>query len=120
MSAKKHYIDTAYRNEKFLSFLHKSGAEYTDWMAAAAFYSAWHFVGAYLVAINERPPDAHLGDRWVTENPVTAEIFPAYKELKDQGFNALYARRLPTMAEIDRDVIPQLNKLKNHILANLP
>ena len=112
-------MEWARLNEELLWYLYNNRTESTEWMVAAAFYSAVHLLSAYLVTKKKAAVGPHSGDRFLVEDPVLDTIALAYGKLKDYQFGILYRLRTHTLQQISADVVPQLEAIKKHIFTNL-
>src|SRR5437660_26588 len=59
MASTAQHVDQAERNERLYRLLQQDQAGWTDWQITALFYSAVHYVDAYLVSIGEPEPRSH-------------------------------------------------------------
>ena len=105
MNVKPHLLK-AERNKKFLlEYLTKILDKCPDWVTIVAFYSALHFVEAYLKKNHGLDFEQHE-ERHTFMSQYVPEIFSAYYRLYDLGFSARYKsiKDAPTCDEADSAV----------------
>ena len=64
MPSKAEHISKAEHNENFATTLNSDGSypDYRDWVVTAYFYSAVHYVEAYLATLGKHSPDHRIRD----------------------------------------------------------
>ena len=88
----KDYIEKAKRNRDFVNEdLYKLVKSYPDWVTVVAFYSALHFVDAYLILKHSLQFEHHT-DRDKAVALLMGEIYAAYHRLYDLSFRSRYLR----------------------------
>lgn len=121
MNVKPHLLK-AERNKKFLfEHLVKILEKCPDWISIVAFYSALHFIEAFLrrnFGLDfERHEERH---RFLSQN-VPKEIFSAYYRLYDLGFNSRYKsiKDTPTFDEAKSAVEYDLADVENFVMSRI-
>ena len=124
MPSKSEHLSKAQHNEVFASTLNQDPnyASYRDWAVTGYFYSAIHYIEAYLAskvpAVHS--PDHRARDAVVGSDSVLLPIYDQYRELKDDSTNARYNMTMPTPITVANYVQPNHATLKSHLLANIP
>ena len=112
----------AKRNKKFLlEHLMKILDNCPDWVSIVAFYSALHFIEAFLKK-NYGLDFGHHEERHVfMSNNVPRKIFSAYYRLYDLGFNSRYKsiKDAPTCDEADSAVRFDLANVENFVMSRI-
>ena len=124
MPSKSEHLAKAEHNEIFASTLNQDSryVNYRDWVVTGYFYSAIHYVEAYLASkmpavhsTDHRARDAEVGS-----DQVLLSIYDEYRELKDDSTNARYNMEMPTPVTMANYVQPNHAAIKNHLLDNMP
>jgi hypothetical protein len=84
------HLSRAIENEQFADSLNSSSSLETDWAITALFYSAVHYVDAYLVVARSKPIDHQERERMIERNGTLSGIFMPYRELKRMSRAARY------------------------------
>lgn len=85
-------VNKAIRNRNFLQKrLGECIESHPDWIVIVAFYSALHFVDAYLLKKHNIRKEHHE-EREQLVSIHLSEIYDAYKRLFDMGFRARYLK----------------------------
>ena len=84
------HLNRAIENEQFADSLNSSSSLETDWAITALFYSAVHYVDAYLVVARSKPIDHQERERMIERNGTLSGIFMPYRELKRMSRAARY------------------------------
>lgn len=83
------HLEQAQHNERFFSGIDTD--TYSDWAVIALFYSALHYVDAYLAKEGIVDPGGHDSrDEFVRRYPTTRAIWPQYRRLKSFSMSARY------------------------------
>ena len=83
------HLDQAAHNEAFFASIEV--ATYSDWAVTALFYSALHYVDAYLARQgHEDPGDHDMRDTLMRNYPVTRAVWNEYRRLKSFSRSARY------------------------------
>jgi hypothetical protein len=124
MPSKAEHLDKAEHNEHFASRLNQDGnyVNYRDWVVTGYFYSAVHYVEAYLAT---KSPPVHsenhpARDTTIGSDGVLQQIYDEYRALKDDSTNARYMMVMPTPITVANYVQPNHEKIKSYLLAHIP
>lgn len=120
MNVKSH-ISKAEQNKKFLSgYLLGILDKCPDWVSIVAFYSALHFIEAFLKRNHGKDFERHE-DRHLFMSQFVPEIFSAYYRLYDLGFSARYKsiKDAPTTDEADSVVRFDLADVENFVMSRI-
>ena len=123
MPSESGHLRQAERNESLyadLCSLDSAPGEYTEWEVVALFYSALHYVDAYLANRLAHHPTGHQQrNRLVRITRELMEIERLYTRLYRESTLTRYELRRPTVDEV-RDIEHNLfNPTKRHIRALL-
>lgn len=122
MPSRSDHISKAEHNERFAQKVDQTLPSYRDWAVTAYFYSALHYVEAYL-ATRIPPihsPGHHARDDQVGRDPALKRIFHQYSELKNDSTNARYQTYTPSPIDLSNYVIPNHLAIKKYILSIIP
>ena len=113
------HLRLARNNEDFCQYLLSSNA-YLDWAVTGLFYSAVHYIEAYL-ATKRIHPISHPG-RYKEINLDTnlSRIYTQFSDLKNDSTQTRYEGYTFPRTEIDSRILPTFNTLKSHIQTLLP
>ena len=120
MNVKAHLLK-AERNKKFLlEYLMEILDKCPDWVTIVAFYSALHFVEAFLKR-NHGLDFEHHEERHVFMSQYVPEVFPAYYRLYDLGFNSRYKsiKDVPSCDEAESAVKYDLADVENFVTSRI-
>ena len=120
MASQEEHIKQAQHNESFSLSIKET--PYLDWVVTGIFYSALHYIEGYL-AINDGHPDIHaVRNEMIEEDPNLGWRFYSrmYRHLRDDSYEARYKIRTFDTEEIQNDIIPLLNAIKNHLRRFVP
>ena len=124
MPSKSAHLSKAAHNEQFAERLNKdsSYADFRDWVVTAYFYSAVHYVEAFLAA---KTPPIHssrhrIRDDNIEQDPVLSKIYDDYRYLKDHSSNARYDMWEPTPIDVAKYVQPNHQAVKSFLLSVIP
>ncbi|MFZ0298040.1 MAG: hypothetical protein WAM13_06790 [Candidatus Sulfotelmatobacter sp.] len=87
MPSKADHAAKAAHNETFVSSL---GDPYWDWAVSGVFYTALHYVEAYLATKRIHSGSHPVRDSNINRDSVLRAIYPDYRELKDESRAARY------------------------------
>lgn len=91
------------------------------WAAVATFYSAMHYVQAYLVANGLSSVDNHRDrNQWVALESKLKPIYPSYKRLYDISWSCRYEGRDPTRQFVSSLIQQDFSSVKQCVLPLLP
>jgi hypothetical protein len=89
-----------------------------DWFVTMLFYSAVHYVDAFLAGKNVHPPDHGSRDSAIENNASISAIYNDYRRLKDRSTKARYE-----IANFHKNQLPPIvqnfENVKSHIEALL-
>ncbi len=115
------HLKTAKRNYDISKLLLDTKNEYTEWIVISLFYSAVHFLEAYLASL---PVPYHPGSQ--SERSVSVarhfskDCYKKYALLKDKSIEARYYCKLFKLEYIRSSVIPAFEFFKNRVNEKLP
>lgn len=119
MAQRHEHLQRADENEKLARGLFKAGSPIcTDWAITLLFYSALHWVDAYLVFTNRRPDNHYDRDTIIESNGSLADIFKPYRRLKDMSEQARYHIACYEQRDWESAHV-LLGKVKEHIATKL-
>jgi len=121
------YIQQAAHNAALASFLRTNKPEYLDWAVTCLFYSAVHYVNAYLAHSKTPIPRRHrAGDSGqpgrlniVQQDGTLKAIYKNYRHLDDESRDARYELRLPKVSDYDSFLLRQLKAIQEYILPKI-
>lgn len=90
MPALKKHIQQAEKNEEFFSSFNLKNTRFLDWAITALFYSALHYVDAYLATKSQHPFNHRDRGQWLTKEQNLKYIYYDYEELKNRSEDARY------------------------------
>ena len=118
MPSRDEHLERARQNEEFAGSLDIDRAIQADWAVTILFYSALHYVDAYLAVKSYHPPDHDARDSEIENNGSLADIYKDYRRLKDRSREARY-----NVANFHPDQFPPLkarfDRIKRHVLSKL-
>ena len=104
MPNQQEHLKKASHNENFYQSLALESTPYKDWLVVGVFYTALHFIDAYLAKRHIHPFSHAMRDDWVKKNRELDEIWLDYRDLKEFRMKASYKIYEFTTEEIRRDV----------------
>ena len=119
MNVKSHLLK-AERNKKFLlKYLMEVLDRCPDWGSIVAFYSALHFIEAFLKRNYGQDFERHEERHRFMSSNVPRRIFSAYYRLYDLGFSARYKsiKDAPTCEEADSAVRYDLADVEKFVMS---
>ena len=81
------HLAKARRNESLLEDLSNLPTRYTEWEVTVMFYSALHFVSAFLATLGEHPENHHQRKKLVAQ---LTRIAAEYEDLREASNEARY------------------------------
>ena len=118
MASKDDHLWQANHNEQLYSQL--SNTDFLDWAVTLIFYSALHYVDAYLATKNVHIQFDHgARERWITRDSNLRRIQRQYWDLKDASEDARYKVRHFRQAEVESLKENQFEMIKSHMLRYL-
>jgi uncharacterized protein (UPF0332 family) len=120
MASIEEHIEKAENNEAFS--LSIKNTPYLDWVVTGIFYSALHYTEGYLATKGEHPDNHPFRNELIQEDPNLGWRFYSkmYKHLRDDSYEARYQIRTFAPEEIQNDIIPLLEAIKNHLKKFVP
>ena len=121
MSSEYQHLIKAEYNEGFYQSFDLDSTLYLDWVVNGIFYSAVHYIEAYL-AIQQRHPTNH-GQRNADirdDNNLGRYIFKKFNSLKDDSEAGRYYMKGFSPGEIRQAVIPRLDEIKEYLQKYIP
>ncbi len=116
------YLEQAEHNAEFAQYIRDKRSACMDWSATCLFYSAVHYVNAYLKKSGTPIPRRHRGDSGgpgrtniVQSDPQLSAIYPEYRHLDDESRDARYELKKISEADYDKFLRPRLEKIANFI-----
>lgn len=119
MPRSQQHLQKAAHNEAFVVSLGLSTSPYLDWAVTGMFYSAVHYVEAYLATQGIHSVDHRARDSDIQRKPQLKSLYVPYNELKNHSINARYMTTRFTAADVV-GLQPELDIIKRHILQLLP
>ena len=121
------YIQQAAHNVALATFLRANKTECLDWAATCLFYSAVHYVNAYLAYSKIPIPRRHrAGDSGqpgrlniVQQDATLRTIYKNYRHLDDESRDARYELRRPKVSDYDNFLLIQLKEIQAYILPRI-
>ena len=117
------YLNQAEHNRGLADFLRDSKVDCLDWAVTCLFYSAVHYVNAYLRKNNITIPRRHKGDQRgpgrttiVQQDPALSVIYASYRHLNDESRDARYELKKINAADYDKFLVTQLDKIEAYII----
>jgi hypothetical protein len=117
------YIQQAHHNANLARYLRQNKTDCLDWALTCLFYSAVHWVNAYLCKCGKPIPRRHTSIESgkpgrlniVQQDSTLRKIYVSYRTLDDESRDARYELQIPLPAEYDRSLLPELEKVKAFI-----
>ena len=116
MATVQEYLEKAERNEKLADTLASLPERYTEWEVTALFYSALHYVNAFLEVKGLRPTIHHARLRLVSR---LTGFVKEYENLSQKSVNARYKMDEFTSQEVDSIKAGEFRIVKEGALALL-
>ncbi len=120
MPSPEQYIERAKRNQRFAEHIDLNTTEFRDWVVTGYFYSALHWVDAYLVRENKKSEDGHAFRNTQTNN--LKELTPIsrpYRKLYSYSRNVRYELVDFTAERIRHEVVPKVREIRMYMEALL-
>ncbi len=116
MPTSQEHVERAKHNQRFAEHFDLDKTEFRDWVVTGFFYSALHWIDAYLVRLNKKTDDGHASRNTLTNtekelNPISRP----YRLLYSYSRNARYNLVDFTPERIRQEVIPKLQHVREHI-----
>jgi len=112
------HIDKAEHNELMArSLIHSDAVDYFDWVVISLFYSALHYVDAYLIRYHAEPRSHEERREFIRSTRPGWDI--EYRNLKDEGYNARYFVYSIDSERLNCEILPNFETIKNTILTSI-
>ena len=109
-------MERAKRNQKFAEHFDLDKTDFRDWVVTGYFYSALHWIDAYLVRENKKQDPGHAFRNTQTNNDSNlTPISRSYRRLYSYSRNARYDLIDFTPQQIRGDVVPKAKEIRTHI-----
>ena len=111
------HINKALHNEAFIEQFNLPDSDFPDWAVTVISYAALHYVDALLAKSFGSFPKNH-GERssYVCRQPALQNnIGNDYEDLKNDGAEARYTDRIFTAQEINKHILPSLDRIKAYV-----
>jgi len=119
MPLKDEHHNKAQHNARFANKVLCEGNLYLDWVATAYFYSALHYVDAYLATLNIHPVRHVSSDRITGRDTYVhrhiRNIYDDYRDLKYESNQSRYYLKSFNASEVVNDLKPLLDKIKSEV-----
>ena len=119
MPLKEKHLTQAHSDRRFWESHNLDTTPFRDWVVAAIFYEAVHWVEAYLATkgdhSNTHGQRSHAMQRYGDLDAVLAD----YDVLKAESENARYNCYQHSADAIRNDMVPIISKIKTHVLTLL-
>ena len=119
MGAQTSHLSQADKNEKFYLAICSSNAlseQFTDWAVVVLFYSALHYVDAFLDTEEIHPRTHTERNRLVSRKHQISDIYPNYLSLHDRSIDARYNLVCFPLSAVERLWQEHYQTVKRHIL----
>lgn len=120
MPAENIHLAQAGKNERFYKTFDLATTEFLDWAVTGLFYSALHYIDAYLARVKDyHPPEHKPRTRLVATEAKLGIIYEDYRRLKDQSEAARYRVKKFKRKEVEDLESKRFKRVKHHLLACL-
>ena len=111
------HVNKAIHNEAFIEQLNLPDSDFPDWAVTVISYAALHYVDALLAKSFASSPRNH-GERSsyiYRQQALRDNIRNDYEDLKNDGIEARYTDRIFTAQEINKHILPSLDRIKAYV-----
>lgn len=119
MPAENIHLAQAGKNERFYKTFDLATTEFLDWAVTGLFYSALHYIDAYLAIKNYHPSKHEFRTPLVGREAKLRIIFRDYRRLKDESEAARYRVKKFKRKEVEDLESKRFKRVKHHLLACL-
>ena len=119
MASAEDHLAKAERNADFALDLNLATRAEVDWAMVCLFYSALHFVEAYLVDIGQPARTHGKREQMFAKDVNLRQIAEAYWDLKSFGFRARYEFPDFRKEDVLEEAVPALESIRRHVLTLL-
>ncbi len=120
MPDRRNHLRQAGHNEKFINHFELDSTIFLDWVVTGIFYSALHYVEAYLATKDIHLRKHKARDAYFQKLSDLKRIYRDYRTLKDDSEGARYDLQQFQPQEVHQLFTQEFNTIKNHILRLLP
>lgn len=117
MPSQSAHLIQASHNKNLLEDFDLLHTEFIDWVVTVLFYSAVHYVEAFLAEISIHCTNHPYRERQVSN--LLPDIYDSYNDLKNDSIESRYYMRQFSVDEISNEIAPNLEIVKNHILSRI-
>jgi hypothetical protein len=116
------HLKKAEHNEAFFNSLEIDKTPYLDWLVNGIFYSAIHYIEAYLAIENKHSESHSARNIFIEEDPNLGRRFfrDLYRALRDDCYGGRYLMRVFTPDEIKKYLIPNFEQIKQYLQQYIP
>ncbi|MEA3421361.1 MAG: hypothetical protein U9Q97_06770 [Acidobacteriota bacterium] len=118
-SLEKH-IKQAEKNERFFNDFDLKNTQFLDWAITALFYSALHYVDAYLAIRSQHPSNHKKRGWWLNREQNLRHIYYDYAELKNRSEDARYKILQFPPHVVSSLEVKEFTHVKSHIRSLIP
>lgn len=115
MPSKQDHVRKADENAAFALSLTLDNQTRIDWALIILFYSALHYVEAYLATLGQHLKSHRSRDSVVGRDPNLKKIFPEYQDLTFYGYNARYEMYGFTSDDVTKRAAKEFAAVKTHL-----
>jgi len=115
MPEKDVHLAQAQHNRDFWGSIDLDTSSFLDWAVTGIFYEGVHWVEAYLSKYSFHSIDHGKRMRYMRQDVILHPISGDMEQLKFDSENARYQCHKYTKNNINKDLIPKVDQIKNHI-----
>lgn len=115
MPSKDKHVTQADHDRVFWNGFDLDSTPFQDWVVTGIFYEGVHWVEAFLATSGNHSVDHKERMFVVSHNKRLAPIAVGLELLKHESENARYQCYKHTAIDIQQDLIPSIDKIRNHI-----
>jgi uncharacterized protein (UPF0332 family) len=120
MPSVNEHIQQAEKNERFFNDFDLKNTQFLDWAITALFYSALHYVDAYLATKSQHPFNHRKRDWRLTKEQKLKNIYSYYVELKNRSEDARYKIVQFPPRFVSSLEVKEFTHVKSHIRSLIP
>jgi len=110
------HVVIARRNETFCHYL-LSEDKHLDWVVTAFFYSAIHYVEAYLARAGTHSQFHRTRDSSIARDVNIRPLYDDFNDLKNDSIQARYQGFVASRSDITSRIKPSLERIRERILS---
>lgn len=111
MPSRQEHLDKAEHNENIARQILMPNNSCLDWAVIALFYSAAHYVDAYIMQILPEPSSHE--ERFDYIRRANRHLYPVYRNLFDEGWKARYDVYNIDSSRLQTEIITHFETIKN-------